>query len=144
MLRKLRSRVKLRTRYNGLRLNAAATATPAGYYVSYGHLATHVEADTSRYDCTNGITSAMATASYGAHVLLDRVKECAAGDYAELGTFRVITHGSSTRAWRRVPALRFDACKLSRKPPYVRSSRGGLVVSVGAFSDHVASASRRP
>ena len=140
MLRKLRSRVKLRTRYNGLRLNAAERLLPAGYYVQLRppYANPQWEADTSRYDRLHEWDNFRdGNRVLQAHVLLDRVKECAAGDYAELGTFQGnyarIIYSRMAEGAKLYCFDTFTGFPEASVRQEVLAS--GLVVSVGAFSD---------
>ena len=98
MLRRLRSRLKLRSclkglgsRLNGLRLGAAESILPTGYYVQMrpAYATAQWEADRRQYDRLHNWNNFRdGNRVLQAHLLLDKVRDCSAGDYAELGTYQ--------------------------------------------------------
>ena len=91
MLKGLRSRLKKNPRISGLRLSIAEKFLPADYYVQLRPpYATHTwEVDRRRYDEKHDWDNFRdGNRVLQAHVILDRVKRCASGDYAELGTYQ--------------------------------------------------------
>jgi hypothetical protein len=91
MLGKLRSRLKKNPRISGLRLSVAEKLLPPDYYVQLRPpYATHRwEADRRHYDEKHDWKNFRdGNRVLQAHVILDRVKSCAFGDYAELGTYQ--------------------------------------------------------
>jgi hypothetical protein len=91
VLEGLRSRLKKNPRISGLRLSIAEKFLPADYYVQLRPpYATHTwEVDRRHYDEKHDWDNFRdGNRVLQAHVILDRVKRCASGDYAELGTYQ--------------------------------------------------------
>jgi hypothetical protein len=90
-LKGLRSRLKRNPRISGLRLSIAEKFLPADYYVQLRPpYATHTwEADRRHYDERHDWDNFRdGNRVLQAHVILDLVKSCASGDYAEVGTYQ--------------------------------------------------------
>ena len=91
MFEKLRSRLKKNPRVTELRLSLAEKFLPADYYVQLRPpYATRTwEADRRHYDERHDWDNFRdGNRVLQAHVILDRIKRCASGDYAELGTYQ--------------------------------------------------------
>ncbi len=141
MLAKLRSRLKLRSRFNGLRLIAAESLLPGGYYVQMrpAYASEQWEADRRRYDKLHDWDNFRDGGNrvLQAHILLDKVKELSTGDYAEVGTYqgnyaRIIYSRMASGA----TLYCFDTFTgFPEASVRDEAQKTGLVVSAGTFSD---------
>jgi O-methyltransferase len=130
----------LKTRLRGLRLAAAEALLPSSYYVQLRppYATPQWNADRKRYDELHGRENFRdGNRVLQAHVILDRVRECASGDYAELGTYqgnfaRIIY----SRMAQDAQLYCFDTFEGFPEVSVRKEAQAtGLVVSVGAFSD---------
>ena len=84
-------RSQLKSRRNGLRLALAEALLPASYYVQLRppYATPEWEADRRRYDGVHDWDNFRdGNRVLQSHVILDMVRDCPSGDYAELGTYR--------------------------------------------------------